>query len=260
MSQEQAEQEIYRIRREQEFHDKRFADDSVREKKVSRFYSVAQSIKHEYKKFLLINSKDARILEYGCGPGGYAFFLAQNGAKLVTGIDISEVAIEKAMTQAKSEGIGTNLSFAVMNAEELTFNESSIDLLCGSGILHHLDLGKAMDSIVYVLSPQGTAIFVEPLGHNILINLFRCLTPEIRSEDEHPLLERDLTLMKRCFKKVDIKYYYLTALAASLLVGLPGFKLVLGALEFLDRFLFKLPFLQKQAWQVLIKLSEPIKQ
>ncbi|MFM6078995.1 MAG: class I SAM-dependent methyltransferase, partial [Dolichospermum sp.] len=152
-----------------------------------------------------------------------------------------------------------NLSFEVMNAEELTFNHSSIDIICGSGILHHLELEKAIKSIVNVLKPSGTAIFIEPLGHNVLINLFRILTPSIRSEDEHPLLESDLNLIGRNFKKVEIKYFYLTALAATLMVGIPGFKVMLNVLEFLDKLLFKLPFLKKQAWQVLIKLSEPLK-
>ncbi|MGJ5675433.1 MAG: class I SAM-dependent methyltransferase [Nostochopsis sp.] len=38
--------------------------------------------------------QDSRIIEYGCGTGSYIFSLAKNGAALVTGIDISSVAIE----------------------------------------------------------------------------------------------------------------------------------------------------------------------
>jgi ubiquinone/menaquinone biosynthesis C-methylase UbiE len=249
-----------RIQREKEFHDKRFSDPSVRDRKVSRFYSMAQSISQEYEQLLLQKSKGLKIIEYGCGTGSYAYSLAQNAAELVIGIDISPVAIEIARIEAEDKGIKQNLSFEVMNAENLTFNDSSVDLICGSGIIHHLGIEKALNSIVKVLQPQGMAIFVEPLGHNIFINLFRRLTPEIRSDDEHPLLDRDLTLFKQYFQRVEIKYFYLTALAASLFVGLPGFKALLSTLEFLDQQLFKLPFLQKQAWQVLIKLSKPIKQ
>lgn len=250
---------LTKIQREQEFHDQRFKDDYKRRKKVSRFYKVTQSIKQEYEKWLGQKSPSLRIIEYGCGTGSYAFLLAKNGADMVTGIDISPVAIEAAQLQAYKEGVCENTYFEVMNAEELQFNESSTDLICGTGILHHLDLEKAMNSIVKVLQPEGVAVFVEPLGHNILINLFRHLTPGIRSEDEHPLLDTDLELFQKYFKKVEIKYFYLTALAASLFAGIPGFNFVLSGLEFIDRQLFKLPFLQKQAWQVLIKLSEPVK-
>lgn len=259
MLQQENDTDLSRIQREQEFHDQRFADDSTRRQKVGRFYKVSQSIQQEYKQFIEQECQNRRIIEYGCGTGSYAFSLAKNGADIVTGIDISPVAIEVAQQQAEKQGVTENTSFEVMNAEELKFNESSTDLICGTGILHHLDLEKSMSSIVKVLQPEGTAVFVEPLGHNILINLFRSLTPAIRSEDEHPLLDKDLALFQKHFKKVEIKYFYLTALAASFFVGLPGFNIVLGVMEFLDRLLFKLPFLQKQAWQVLIKLSEPIK-
>jgi ubiquinone/menaquinone biosynthesis C-methylase UbiE len=259
MSEHQTEIDILRVEREQKFHDQRFADDSKRTNKVDRFYKVAQSIHKEYKQLLMENCKGLEIIEYGCGTGSYAFDLAKNQAKKVIGIDISPISIEVATAKAMSEAIGENLSFEVMNAEELTFNHSSIDIICGSGILHHLELKKAIKSIVNVLKPDGTAIFIEPLGHNVFINLFRTLTPSIRSEDEHPLLESDLNVIGRNFKKVEIKYFYLTALAASLIVGISGFKVILDALEFLDRLLFKLPFFKKQAWQVLIKLSEPLK-
>jgi ubiquinone/menaquinone biosynthesis C-methylase UbiE len=259
MLENQTDKDPSRIQREKEFHDQRFADDSTRREKVGRFYSITQSIKNEYEQLLLDNSPESIIVEYGCGTGSYAFLIAKNGAKLVTGIDISSVAIEVAKAQAKVEEISNNISFLEMNAENLTFNDSSIDIICGSGILHHLDLEKSINSVVKVLQPQGTALFIEPLGHNFLINLFRYLTPNIRSEDEHPLLEQDLDLLKRYFKKVEIKYFYLTTLMASLFVGLPGFKILLITLEFFDNLLFKIPFLQKQAWQVLIKLSEPIK-
>ncbi|MBD2664829.1 methyltransferase type 11 [Richelia sinica FACHB-800] len=248
-----------RVEREKRFHDQRFADDSQRKNKVGRFYKITQSIKTEYEKLLMDSCQGSYIIEYGCGTGSYAFALAKNGATKVTGIDISPVAIEIATTKAIDEGLGDNIAFEVMNAEELKFAHSSIDLICGSGILHHLELKKAILTIVDVLQPEGKAIFIEPLGHNILINLFRSLTPSIRSEDEHPLLKDDLKFFKTYFKKVEIKYFYLTSLIASLTVGFPIFRIVLSVLEFLDQILFKLPFLRNQAWQVLIVVSEPIK-
>ncbi|MBW4506557.1 MAG: class I SAM-dependent methyltransferase [Scytonematopsis contorta HA4267-MV1] len=251
-------QDNSRIAREEKFHDQRFTNPSVRKNTVSRFYSLARSIEHEYKQFLFQNSQGKTIVEYGCGTGSYAFDIAKNGAEIVTGIDISSVAIDIATVKAKEEGIEHNLYFQVMNAENLTFENRSIDIICGSGILHHLDIQKAMYSISLVLKPNGKAIFIEPLGHNFFINLFRSLTPGIRSEDEHPLLDKDLVLLQKYFRKVEIKYFYFTALVASIFVGLPGFSLMLSTLEFLDELLFKLPFMRKQAWQVLIQLSEPV--
>jgi ubiquinone/menaquinone biosynthesis C-methylase UbiE len=248
-----------RLDREQEFHDRRFADDSERQQKVSKFYQITNSIQQTRERLLLSNCKNAKVIEYGCGKGSYAFELAQKGAKLVTGIDISPVAIELAKTEAKNKGIENNLEFKVMNAENLEFKPNSYDLICGSGILHYLELDKALNSIVKVLQPNGTAIFLEPLGHNFLINLYRQFTPSIRSADEHPLLKSDLDEIGNYFQTVNIRYFYLTSLAASFLAGKPGFSILLNCLEFLDSLLLKLPPLKKQAWLVLLELSKPIK-
>jgi ubiquinone/menaquinone biosynthesis C-methylase UbiE len=164
MQEHQTEMDISRVEREQKFHNQRFADDSTRTNKVGKFYKVAESIKKEYEQFLIENCKGLEIIEYGCGTGSYAFDLAKNQATKVTGIDISPVAIQVATAKAISEGIEGNLSFEVMNAEELTFNHYSIDMICGSGILHHLELEKAMKSIVNVLKP------VNPFS--LLIDIF----------------------------------------------------------------------------------------
>lgn len=90
-----------------------------------------------------------------------------------------------------------------MDAEDLEFDESSIDLVFGSGILYHLDIKKSLNSMVRVLRPSWKAIFIELIGHNLFINLFRKLTPDIRSKDEHPLLNKDLILLDKYFKNVE---------------------------------------------------------
>jgi ubiquinone/menaquinone biosynthesis C-methylase UbiE len=247
-----------RLEREQEFHDRRFANDGERQQKVSKFYKITQTIQQVRKKMLLSDSKNARVLEYGCGTGSYAFELAKSGAESVIGIDISPVAIKIAEQEAKTRGVDDKTSFRVMNAENLEFTPDSFDLICGSGILHHLDLNLAVNSMTKVLQPDGKALFLEPLGHNILINLYRRLTPSIRSEDEHPLLTKDLAFFRQHFQQVNIQYFYLTSLAASFLAGKSGFNTVLKYLEILDSALLKLPWMKKQAWLVLIELSQPI--
>jgi ubiquinone/menaquinone biosynthesis C-methylase UbiE len=248
-----------KIARERQFHDRRFTEDSQRQQKVGKFYQITKSVKQKYEKKLINSSQGAKVVEYGCGTGSYAFKLAKNGAKLVTGIDISPVAIEKAKQEAIAQDVALNTSFEVMNAENLEFTSDSYELICGSGILHHLDLNLAINSIVKVLKPDGKAVFLEPLGHNILINLYRRRTPSIRSEDEHPLLDKDLAFLGQHFHQVNIQYFYLTSLFASFVVGKPGFNTILKSLELLDSALLKLPWVKKQAWIVLIELSKPIK-
>src|SRR6476659_2116669 len=125
--------------REREFHNRTFADHT--RDSVAKFYAVDGSSNAFYERYLESHGADRRVLEYGCGPGSYAFFLAQRGAQ-VTGIDISDVAIEQAADRARKEGL-SGCDFQVMNAESLAFPEGSFELVCGTGILHHLDLQKA---------------------------------------------------------------------------------------------------------------------
>ncbi|MEM8827945.1 MAG: class I SAM-dependent methyltransferase [Cyanobacteria bacterium P01_G01_bin.19] len=247
-----------RIEREKQFHDERYSDDR-RKQQVGKFYSITDSITKAYKQKILAASHKASTIEYGCGVGSYAFFLAQNQVELVTGIDISSIAIKLAKEKAAEQGLGDKIDFQIMNAENLEFAESSYDLICGSGILHHLNLDLATNSIVRTLKPKGKAIFIEPLGHNFLINTYRRLTPNIRSQDEHPLLTKDLDAIKANFKQSKIQYFYLTSLAASLIANKPGFAALLGFCQWLDSILLKLPGIRQQAWMVLIELEQPIK-
>jgi SAM-dependent methyltransferase len=144
-----------------------------------------------------------------------------------------------------------------MNAEGLAVADNAFDLVCGTGILHHLDLETALAEIARVLRPNGRAIFIEPLGHNIFINAFRRLTPTIRSQDEQPLLMADLALFSRYFGAVETRYYYFAVLALAPFVHFKLFLTLLKTAERVDEILFRVPFLRKQAWQILIQLSQP---
>ena len=245
-----------RFQRERDFHNKTYTEQS--RSSVSKFYSIAQLSKQCYQDKLRTYGTRKRVLEYGCGTGSQAFDLAHHQAQIV-GIDISDVAVELAKQTATDQGISNCINFEVMNAEQLYFPDCSFDLVCGSGILHHLDLPCSLDEVQRVLAADGHAIFYEPLGHNPFINLYRRLTPNLRTEDEHPLLVRDLRLLDRYFDCVRIRYFHLTSLLAVPFRRLPIFVPLLRKLELLDQACFHMSFLKKQAWMVVIDLSQPQK-
>ena len=56
--------------------------------------------------------------------------------------------------------------------------------------------------IARTLKPGGTALFIEPLGHNPAHQLYRRMTPSMRTADEHPLLQSDLASARRHFGEV----------------------------------------------------------
>lgn len=111
-----------------------------------------------------------------------------------------------------------------------------------------------------VLKPGGKGIFIEPLGHNPAINLFRAMTPALRTPDEHPLLMKDLKLAKCYFQKVETEFFHLLSLLAILFRNTRGFHRLVRVLDKVDAMIFKfLPIAKLMAWTVAITVSQPKK-
>ncbi len=214
-----------------------------------KFYLAAAEARRQLRCLIADSCAGRRVLDYGCGTGHNAVALAELGATVV-GIDVSAEAIRKARRRA---GDNETLTFIRMDAEAMSFPDDHFDLIYGSSILHHLDVGAASREIARVLRPGGRAVFLEPLGHNVLINLYRRLTPALRTVDEHPLLMADLDTMAAHFEQMRVHHHALATLAMVPFRKLPGAGRLLGTLQAVDRVLFRVPAFRRQAWQVVIE-------
>ncbi|MGH2990834.1 MAG: class I SAM-dependent methyltransferase [Microbacterium sp.] len=242
-----------RLESEREFHDRAFGEGT--RAPVWKYYEI-QRYDNEHYRRLVMRYGQGKVLEYGCGTGSAAYLLARAGAS-VTGIDLSEVAIRQAQEEAERQGLSDRCSFQVMNAEELAFPADSFDLVCGTAILHHLELERAYREVARTMKPDGHGVFFEPLGHNPIINAYRRRTPQHRTPDEHPLLQSDIELAGGYFNRVETSYFHLATLAAVPFRGRRGFDGLLRALHGLDEALFRIPLLRRQAWMVIVTLTEP---
>lgn len=241
-----------RIQREKEFHNDAFAD--RRREVVNRFYETTVAMYREYDEIIRSVCRDKMVLDYGCGTGLLSGTLCEMGAD-VTGIDISEEAIRQATERLIEMGFKDHSRFKVMDAEHLAFPDETFDVVCGSAILHHLNLESALLELKRVLKPEGIAIFTEPMGHNPLINLYRKMTPHLRTPDEHPILMKDLRWMKSQYPGMKIQWYSLfTPLVAIFPSSVQS--ILLPPVEWLDRITFKLPFMRPLAWLIIIKLAK----
>ena len=246
-----------RVASERAFHDERFSGDSGR--KTAAYYEV-DSGNVAYRTLVAEISSPCRVLEYGCGLGSAAFGLASRGIDVV-GIDISPVAIEEAWRQASEKGVDEHTQFVEMDAHRLLMPDESFDVVCGSGVLHHLELEAALPEVARVLKPDGRAIFYEPLGTNPVISLYRRLTPSSRTPDEHPLLPADLELASRWFGVVDAEPHSFVALLGVPAARIPGGRRMLPWLHRLDRWLFRrIPFTRRWAWVVVLDLRQPVRE
>ena len=187
--------------REKKFHNKLQASGEKRFETI--FYKAIYNVKEDFLNFLNENSKNSEVLDYGCGDGYYAEKVLNFYPKKMTGIDISEVAISDAKKRAIDKNL--NINYSVDNCEKTKFEDNSFDIVYGTGILHHLQINKCIDEINRILKSNGKLVFIEPLGTNPLINLYRKLTPNSRSVDEHPLLENDFKYISSNFNEVKIK-------------------------------------------------------
>jgi ubiquinone/menaquinone biosynthesis C-methylase UbiE len=245
-----------RIEREKEFHNHRFAENT--RKSLDKYYSISTNTRKLFLDLMNTGLNGKKVLEYGCGTGSFSFDLAEKDA-IVYGIDISEVAIDEAKKTAASKVFKDNLNFSVMNAENLKYENDFFDRICGNSILHHLELKTSLKELTRVIKKGGNAVFIEPLGHNPFINMYRKLTPKLRSDDEHPLKSEDLKLFREYFSKVNISYFHLTTLLAVPFRNTTLFNGIFSILSKIDSALFSFEIFKKNAWMIVLELSEPKK-
>jgi len=242
-----------RLQNERAFFNETFAEDT--RKPLHGVYAITRASRQWYTNYLRQHCAGRRVLSYGCGVNSDAFWLVEEDAQ-VTGIDISDVAVDYSNQYVQEKGL-LGADFAVMDAEAMTFPDQTFDLICGTSILHHLDLDKSLGEIRRVLKPDGRAIFIEPLGHNPAINLFRRLTPQFRTADEHPLTMRELAQIRAMFTHSEVLFFHLFDLLSVPLRKTRVFGRVSAVLGGVDRALLRLPLVRRWAWQVVIVLENP---
>ncbi len=234
--------------REKKFHNELQSKPKGRFENI--FYKAIYASGKDFYAFLEKNVKNCEILDYGCGVGISLQKVINYGPKRISGIDISEVSIKKAKERINKSNTIVNLE--VDNCEKTNFEDNKFDIVYGTGILHHLDISKSLNEIHRILRSKGSLVFIEPLGTNPLINLYRKLTPNSRSQDEHPLVKKDFELINEKFKDTKIYYYGFLTLIFFPFYGSPKNSNSFKILNKLDQILFKLNFFKKLAWSVLI--------
>lgn len=232
--------------REAEWHDNRFRAES--RGGAAKFYAADSSFSAAYRERVVALCRTT-VLELGCGTSAVVLDPRVKESKRHA-IDISEVAVER------MKAADRRLVAEVMDCHAMSFSDASFGLVCGSGILHHLDLQIALPEIRRVLKQGGRAVFLEPLGHNPVINLYRAATPKMRTADEHPLLRTDLSLISDHFATMTVGYYGLTAPAAGLMPEWMPLREKIGkAARGLDQYVLARERFKHLAWMAVIEVG-----
>lgn len=243
---------LSRLEREAAFHDQT-AEDETREP-AAKFYAATRTSHDFYIDTIRNYARGGDVLDYGCGTGERTCTIARSGAHVI-GIDISSGAIAVAAQKVREAHLEDRIELRVMNAEALEFADASFDVVCGTSILHHLDLDASYREIRRVLKPGGVAVFDEPLGHNRLINWYRRRTPQMRTVDEHPMLIEEIEKARDVFAQIDVRYFHIASLATVPLRNTALFKPLYAVAEAIDRGIMTLvPPMRRWAWRVVMIL------
>ncbi|MBM4229326.1 MAG: class I SAM-dependent methyltransferase [Gammaproteobacteria bacterium] len=163
------------------------------------------------------------VLELGAGTGEFSHAILSAGGRLLA-VDISSKALEVLGLRFRNFGTGT-LSTQVGDIESLPLQSSSVDVVCGAGILSYGDNEAVRREIFRVLKPGGVFICVDSLGNNIIYNINRWLHYLFKRRSLNTLRRiPDLRLLSRYasdFQVVSISFF------GSLVWVLPILRLIM---------------------------------
>lgn len=124
--------------KENKYDDKEFFEKySKMERSVNGLHSAGEW--HELKK-LLPDFNNKRVLDLGCGFGWHCIYAAENGAKSVTGVDISNNMLEKALQKTKYD----NVKYVCLPLEDFDYQREAYDVVLSSLTFHYI---KSFDEI-----------------------------------------------------------------------------------------------------------------
>lgn len=120
---------------------------------------------------LIFPTKDKKILDIGCGVGGYIHFIKDY--KEFVGIDLSEVAMSESN---KIFGNMPGVRYIPMDAKNLKFDDNYFDIVIAKEVIEHLpEPQKGIEEVFRVLKPGGLCIVTSPNRDSLHLRVNRIL-------------------------------------------------------------------------------------
>jgi SAM-dependent methyltransferase len=114
-----------------------------------------------------------RVLDLGCGPGGFLSIIARFCARVV-GVDITSGFIDECTSFIGQQGL-RNASALLVGPGTLPFRDGSFDAVLMIDTIHHLEHPAAtIDDTLRLLKKDGTLLIFEPNLLNPLLFLMCC--------------------------------------------------------------------------------------
>jgi SAM-dependent methyltransferase len=257
------------LEKERRFHDAWAAAIDVDGIRVADYFEACTAPENRFILEQMGDIRGKRLLDLGCGAGENSVYFAKKGARCVA-TDYSPGMVEVALQLAEANGV--QIEGRTANAMALEFPDNTFDLVYASNLLHHIPDPKiALKEMHRVLKPGGKACFWDPLKHNPVINVYRRMATEVRTDDEMPLDINIVNYIKSLFSETDYDTFWIATLWIFLrfyliekvnpnkerywkkiIIEQERLKPEYRRLENLDRLLKKIPLMKRFAWNIAV--------
>lgn len=256
------------LKREQEFHDNWAGEIDVEDIDVDIYFEGSTCPENRFIVLQLGDLRGKRVLDLGCGAGENSVYFARKGAQCVA-TDISPGMVETALKLAEKYGV--KIEGKVVNAMDIDFPDNSFDVVYAANILHHVNPGRALQEMHRVLKPGGMVCFWDPLKHNPIINIYRQIAKDVRTDDEMPLDIRIIRSIEQMFSEIRYDTFWLISLWIfiqfyfieradpneerywkKIIYEEPRLRKLYYRLERFDLLLKKIPFMRRFAWNLAV--------
>lgn len=178
--------------------------------------------------------------------------------------------VEVALKLAEHNGV--QVEGKVINAMDIDYPDDSFDIVYAANLLHHIPNPMiAIQEMHRVLKPGGKLCFWDPLRHNPVINVYRRMATDVRTDDETPLHINIVKEIKPLFSETRYNTFWLATLWIFLQFYLiervhpneerywkkiikeqQRLKPLYSRLERCDRILKKVPGMKRMAWNIAV--------
>jgi ubiquinone/menaquinone biosynthesis C-methylase UbiE len=257
------------LQREQTFHDQWASTIVVDGINVTDYFEACTAPENRFILRQLGDVQGKSLLDLGCGAGENSVYFAQRGAKCVA-TDYSPGMVDVALKLAAANGV--QITGRVINAMAIDYPDNSFDIVYAANLLHHIpDPLVTIAEIHRVLKPGGKMCFWDPLRHNPVINVYRKIATEVRTEDETPLHINIVKDVRSRFSQTADDTFWLATLWIFLQFYLiekvnpneerywkkiiaekDRLKPTYRRLEKFDRLLKKIPGMKRMGWNVAV--------
>jgi SAM-dependent methyltransferase len=259
---------------ESQFHDLWALSTPLDQIAVREAFEAPTAVENRAILALMGDLRGKRLLDVGAGLGESSVYFALLGAE-VTAVDLSAGMVDCAVALAKLYGV--EIQGVVQSGEELDVPENYYDIVYTANTIHHVtDKERFFRQIRRALKPGGRFYSFDPLAYNPLINGYRRMATEVRTEDEAPLTFRDVALVRKYFDKVGHREFWILTLALFLKYYLVDhvhpnrdryWKRILREtpnslrwwlpLQAVDTWLTRIPGLRRLAWNMVMWGEKP---